>query len=74
MVRIHINRHVIAANHKHGRGDPPISIVRKGKTTRASEVEIIGPARVVYKPNEPLKCGARLWIECADVVVFDAVQ
>jgi hypothetical protein len=60
MVRIHINRHVVAANRKHGRSDPPISIVRKGRTTRVSEVEILGPARVVYSPDRPLKCGARV--------------
>lgn len=69
MVRVHINRHIIAANHKHGRTDPPISVVKKGKTLRAAAVDLIGPARVIYRPEKPLKCGARLWIECDDVVI-----
>jgi hypothetical protein len=67
MVRIHINRHVIAANAKHGRTDPPISVVRKGRTTRHATVEIIGNSRIVYSPHKPLHCGAKLWIECDDV-------
>jgi hypothetical protein len=27
------------------------------------EVVIHGPSRMVYRPTEPLKCGAKLWIE-----------
>jgi len=27
------------------------------------EVEIDGPCKVVYRPNKPLSCGAKVWIE-----------
>jgi len=31
--------------------------------TLAHEVVIAGPCRVVYRPDSPLSCGARVWIE-----------
>ena len=30
----------------------------------ANSVEISGPSRVVYSPDKPLSCGAKVWIEC----------
>jgi len=30
----------------------------------ADSVVINGPSRVVYSPDKPLSCGARVWIEC----------
>ena len=27
------------------------------------KVEILGPSKVVYSPDKPLSCGARVWIE-----------
>jgi len=26
-------------------------------------VKVLGPAEVIYSPDKPLHCGARLWIE-----------
>ena len=62
--RIHINQHVIRANAKYkARKDPPITI----KTSKGNRVtyaaEIDGLARVVYSPDKPLSCGAKVWIE-----------
>jgi hypothetical protein len=71
MVRIHINRHVIAANRKTGAENPPISVVKKGKTQRAHVVDLIGPARIIYAPRTPLKCGATAWIEATDAVIIE---
>ena len=32
------------------------------------EVHIDGPSKMIYSPDKPLKCGAKLWIETeADV-------
>ena len=43
--------------------DPPL-IMRAGKMRHyANEIEITGPCRIVYSPDKPLDCGARLWIE-----------
>jgi len=42
---------------------PPI-IVRDGRRRAYGfEVAIDGPCRLVYSPDKPLDCGARLWIE-----------
>ena len=62
---INVNKHVIAANAKHGRNDPPIRISKgkTGKPTYAHEVAWDGPSRIVYDAGKPvLKCGARLAI------------
>jgi len=26
-------------------------------------VKILGPAEIVYRPDKPLSCGARVWVE-----------
>jgi hypothetical protein len=61
--RIHVNQHVIRRNTRLQESNPPIAI----KTSRANlpcfEVEIEGPSRLVYSPQKPLSCGARLWVE-----------
>jgi len=36
--------------------------------TYAHEVEIDGPSRIVYSPDKPLSCGAKVWIETASEV------
>ncbi len=62
---ISVNRHTILANHKHGREEPPVRIARgkHGKPQYGHRVIIHGNSTVVYDPQHPLKCGARLWIE-----------
>lgn len=67
---IHINRNIIQANAKHGRADP-VCRVQTGKDVQyCMEVEIKGPSRMVYRPNNPLPCGAKLWIETESDVVL----
>lgn len=67
---VHVNQHVIRANGKTGARDPVLT-VKRGRTNRyAHEVEILGPAKVVYSPDKPLSCGAKVWIETEhDVIV-----
>ena len=67
--RIHINQHVIRANKKNGTTDPVITIKTNKQNVYADRVEIRGPSNVVYSPNKPLSCGARVWIE-TEVPVF----
>ena len=68
ITRIHINQHVIRRNHKTGEREPVITIKRGRTNNFAHEVEIDGPCRVVYSPDKPLPCGARVWVETeADV-------
>lgn len=63
---IHINRNVIQQNAKREReGLPclPVCRVQEGSKVRyGMEVEIHGPSRMVYRPDAPLACGAKLWI------------
>lgn len=61
--RIIVNKHIIKANIKHGRNDPPLSIQTSKGIQRAHEVEIHGSSKVIYRPDKPLKCGASVWIE-----------
>lgn len=66
-VKIHVNQHIIRANKTKGESNPPLTIIRGSrKRTRHMEVEIIGKAKIVYSPNKPLSCGARVWIEADD--------
>lgn len=60
-----INRHVIAANKKNGTTDPPISVRRgrNGKPTYYHEYPFECEAKLVYNPENPLKCGATVWLE-----------
>jgi hypothetical protein len=60
---IHINRHIIAANNKHNRTDPPITVKTYKSNKRCMGVQLHGPAVIVYRPECPLACGAKLWIE-----------
>lgn len=60
---IHVNQHVIRANAKTGAQDPVLTVKTYKANVYANEVEIHGPSRIVYSPDKPLSCGARVWIE-----------
>lgn len=64
MKRIHINSNRIKSNAKNGTNDPVVT-VRQGQKIIAygHEVVIHGPSTVVYRPEKPLSCGAKVWIE-----------
>ena len=68
--RIHVNQHVIKRNAKTGETEPVLTVKQGRKNTYAHEVEILGPSRVVYSPEKPLSCGARVWVETESEVVF----
>jgi hypothetical protein len=60
--RIHVNKHVIRSNLKHGKNDPAITVQLSSGPLRARNVEIKGPGRFVTG-EKPLSCGARIWFE-----------
>jgi hypothetical protein len=60
---IHVNQHVIKANAKSGANDPVLTVKTYKSNTYAHAVEISGPSRLIYKPNNPLSCGAKVWLE-----------
>ncbi len=62
--QIHVNQYVIRANKKDGRNHPPLTVKTYKANHYCYEVEINGPSKVVYSPEKPLSCGARVWVEC----------
>jgi hypothetical protein len=69
--KIHINMHKIRANKKHGTNEPVITVKTYKSNTYGHEVEILGNSKVVYSPDKPLSCGARVWIETDSEVMVD---
>jgi hypothetical protein len=61
--RIHINQHIIRKNAKTGERNPVITVKTYKDNVYGHEVEILGPSTVVYSPDKPLSCGAKVWIE-----------
>ena len=61
--RIHVNMHKIRFNRKHGTNDPVITVKTSHSNRYAHKVIIDGPSEVIYRPDKPLSCGARVWIE-----------
>ena len=61
--KIHVNQHVVRSNKKHGKKEPVLTVKTYKSNTYANAVEIKGPSKVVYSPDKPLSCGARVWIE-----------
>lgn len=74
---IHVNQHIIKANNKNGANDPVLTVKTYKSNDYAHEAIIRDDngkevARIVYSPEDPLSCGARVWIETknnVDVVV-----
>jgi len=65
---IHINQHVIRENTKTGGRKPVITCKTYNSNDYGNEVIIKDQfgnqvATVVYSPDKPLSCGARVWIE-----------
>ena len=65
---IHVNQHVIRANKKNGEENPVLTCKTYKENIYAKELEILDEsgnvvAKVIYSPDKPLSCGARVWIE-----------
>lgn len=74
--KIHINQHRIKANHKNGTSDPVITCKTYKDNTYASNVTILDKdgdvaCKLIYSPNKPLSCGARVWIETNNEITYD---
>ena len=60
---IHVNQHKIKRNAKTGEREPVLTCKTYKSNDYAHEVMIDGPCRIIYRPDKPLSCGARVWIE-----------
>jgi hypothetical protein len=67
--RIHVDQHAIRRNAK-GASDPPISVKTYKANHKCFSVKIDGPSELVYRPDKPLSCGAKLWIETESEVIL----
>ena len=48
-----------------------ITVKTYKSNTFGHQVQILGECKVVYSPDKPLSCGARVWIETdAEVIVI----
>ena len=77
---IHVNQHVIKSNRKHNKRDPVLTVKTYKSNDYAHAVAIDGPCIIIYSPDEPLSCGATVWIEtqadvtwCPDIDVVERV-
>jgi hypothetical protein len=69
---IHVNQHEIKANNKNGTNNPVLTVKTYKSNTYAHRVKINGESEIVYSPDKPLSCGARVWIETqADVTILE---
>jgi len=70
---IHVNQHKIRSNAKTGAQEPVLTVKTYKSNDYAYEAIIKDTqgnevARVVYSPDKPLSCGARVWIETQNEV------
>jgi len=66
--RIHVNQHKIKSNLKNGLNEPVLTVKTSNKNYKTNSVEVLGNSTIVYSPDKPLSCGAKVWIETkADV-------
>lgn len=75
--RIHVNQHNIRKNAK-GEALPVLTVKDYKENRKCNEVDIVSKsgeviAKVIYSPDNPLACGAKVWIECdSESVVIKA--
>tara|TARA_R110000764_G_scaffold6165_3_gene23420 strand:- start:1554 stop:1811 length:258 start_codon:yes stop_codon:yes gene_type:complete len=70
---IHVNQHIIKSNSKRNEREPVLTCKTYKSNTYAHNVIIYGQdgeesARVIYSPDKPLSCGAKVWIETSNKI------
>ena len=73
---IHINQHIIKSNSKNNTNDPVITCKTYKSNEYANSLEIkdkdnVTIAKLIYSPDKPLSCGAKVWIETESTVVLN---
>ena len=70
---IHVNQHIIKSNAKKNERKPVLTCKTYKTNIYAHEILIYGQdnkiaAKVIYSPDKPLNCGAKVWIETQNKV------
>ncbi|MGB3532985.1 MAG: helix-turn-helix domain-containing protein, partial [Microcoleaceae cyanobacterium] len=60
---VHVNSQRIKQNQKKNERQPVITVKKGNTNVYGHQVEIPGGCRVIYSPDNPTGCGARVWIE-----------
>ena len=68
--RIHVNQHNVRSNKKNGTNKPVITVKTSMSNDYAHQLEVLGPSKVIYRPDKPLSCGAKVWIETTAEVIL----
>ncbi len=69
---LHVNMHNIRFNAKNGKLLKPVITIKQGKKNiYTNEATINGPSKLVYSPDKPLSCGAKVWLETDAEVIID---
>jgi len=77
LTRIHVNQHAIKRNNKNPRFPEPVITVKTYNSNDYAFTAVIKDkdgneaARIIYSPDKPLSCGARVWIETRNEVTLD---
>ncbi len=69
--RIHVNQHIIKSNRKNGEDEAVLSVKTYKSNHYAWEAKLTGPGVVIYRPDNPLSCGAHVWIETDHPVIIE---
>ena len=74
--RIHINQHNIRHNAKNPHDlKPPVTVKTSKSNVKGFSVLINGPSKLVYSPDKPLSCGAKVWVETRErVTVYNEIE
>ena len=67
--RIHVDPHKIRSNSKSGEREPVITVKTYKSNDYCNEVYVEGPCKIVYSPDKPLPCGAKVWIETDSEII-----
>ncbi|MEM6613754.1 MAG: DNA-binding protein [Cyanobacteria bacterium P01_C01_bin.72] len=67
-ITVNINSNIIRQNIKKSKSErKPVIAVKGKKKMYVHQLEIPAPCRIIYDPDKPLDCGARVWIEILDL-------
>ena len=69
---IHVNQAHIRSNIKAEPDEriPVLTVKTYKSNVYTNEVTINGPSKLVYSPDKPLSCGARVWLETKSEVTI----
>ena len=70
---VHVNQAHIRSNIRKEQEDrePVLTVKTYKSNVYANSVTIAGPSKVIYSPDKPLSCGARVWIETEGEVTIN---